>query len=414
MQYPRIFKSPNLTRVFGAWQEEDLKYWHHRVGEIFGRTISVCVEATDENELPAGCRINPLEWQVLDELCNILRCSRSSWRFWTVELVEKAIPDLVKACIWKNAILQEPTYYRDVVNRYAEEGLGFLKGLTDYFTRYSQDQKASTRRHLVNRYLAAPYTDGDAHAILIRALRCFVTLRVNRKSKQEYLFRFTPDLRLSLWGRVFDKYLYEQLCLYIYLFRNQEEAHFFLERRQQLVNFVSTRLPPNHEDLAEVIVGETFDYLIKRRNAYSKVPDEIWIDTGLDTFFIGNILSSKRIQRFWGKRKRMDEQFDEEECCGQDSQYDDDVSVRPKKSAAVSQTRDFSSSGNSERNRLLRYYVNKLEPACRSYFQWEFFGIQTDGKEAFETLRMNDIEKPCLKKLRDILIENGYYDLFVK
>lgn len=413
MQYPRIFKSPSLTRVFGSWQGSDVQTWQERVNEIFGMAVSLSVERTAVTGNSA-CTINPLEWQVLEELSNILRCSRSNWKYWTVELVEKTIPKLVKACIWKNEILSEQAYYRDVVNRYATEGLDFLTGLSDYFTMYANDQKPSTRRHLVSKYLEAPYMEGDSRAVLIRALRCFVTYRINKKPKSELIFKFGPDLSISLWGRVFDKYLYEQLCLYIYLFRNSEEAHFFLERRQQLINFVSARLPDHHDDLAEVIVGETFDYLIKRRNFYSELPDEIWIDTSLDTFFIGNILSSKRIQRFWEKKRRAggcggsdNDLFGEDSC-------EDTVSVKPRKKTVQDSEYAHPSSSGSEKSRLLRHYIDKLDPMCRSYFQWEFFGVDLKEKGQLDTRQFSAIEKPCMKKLRDLLLDSGYYDLFVK
>jgi hypothetical protein len=413
MQYPRIPKSPSLTQVFGSCKLEDSRLWHERVNEIFGGTIATSVELVISPSPLSTCSINPLEWQVLEELSNMLRCSRSNWKFWTLELIQKAIPKLVKACIWKNNILSENAYYRDVVKRYADEGFEILGGLPEYLTLFSNDKKPSTRRHLVNKYLEAPYMDGDSKAILTRALRCFITYRISKKPKTELTFKFCPDLSLSLWGKYFDKYLYEQLCLFIYLFRNPEEAHFFLERKQQLVNFVAGRLPENHADLAEVIVGETFDYLIKRRNTYCQTPDEVWMDTSLDTFFIGNILSSKRIQRFREKQKRL-----ESSCSSSDpleGEYPSDdanTSVKPKfhNTTPLSQTQAI----DSEKGRLLRFYINKLDATCKSYFQWEFFGVSITDKSGLNARQLDAVEKPCIKKIRGVLLNNGYYDLFVK
>jgi hypothetical protein len=412
MQYPRILKSPNLTRVFGSWQENEGNTWQERVSEVFGMTISLNVEKTYSGEA-ATCTINPLEWQVLEELSNILRNSRSNWKYWTVELVEKAIPKLVKACVWKNGILSEQTYLRDVVNEYAETGVELLSGLSEYFDRYSRDGRPSTRKHLVRKYLEAPYMDGDSTAILKRALRCFVTLRINRKLRGELIFKFCPDLTLSLRSQTFDKYLYEQLCLYIYLFRNAEEAHFFLERRQQLINFTSARLPDDHEDLAETIVGETFDYLIKRRNCYNKMPENVWIDTSLDTYFIGNILSSKRIQRFWEKRRRIEDANNWSDHDLSEDFNDDNISVKPKRTDASAGKQKYAT-GDSERDRLLRRYIDQLSPVCKSYFLWEFFGISPAKDSQIDTRQGSSMEKPCLKNIRDLLVSNGYYDLFVK
>lgn len=412
MQYPRILKSPNLTRVFGPSRDVDSTLWQERVNTIFGMTIALNVEKlSDQN--PSGCCINPLEWQVLDELSNMLRCSRSNWKYWTVELVEKAIPKLVKACIWKNDILSENAYYRDVVHRYATDGFGLLPGLSEYLALFANDAKQSTRRHLVNKYLEAPYTDHDSQAILTRALRCFITYRISRKPKAELIFKFCPDLTLSIWGKFFDKYLYEQLCLFIYLFRNPEEAHFFLERKQQLINFVSARLPTHHEDQAEVIVGETFDYLIRRRNSYNQTPDKIWMDTSLDTFFIGNILGSKRIQRFREKQRRLEGTPDP--SCDYDGQCEEDqgVTVKPKQSYN-SLPSQASSSVDSEKGRLLRYYINKLDPVCKSYFLWEFFGIAPKETDSLGAKQLNSVDKPCIKKIKTLLLQNGYYDLFIK
>lgn len=411
MQYPRIVKSPSLTRVFGSWKEGNSQFWLERVNEVFGTAISVNVEGAFPESI-AVCRVNPLEWQVLEELGNILICSRNNWKYWTVELVEKTIPKLVEACIWKNEILSEQSYYRDVVNNYAVRGLEILTGLSDYLTLYSNDRKPSTRRTLVRKYLEPPYTGGDSRAVLIRALRCFITFRISRKPKSELVFKFGPDLRLSLWGRTFNKYLYEQLCLYIYLFKNQEEAHFFIEHRQQLINFVSARLPDYHEDLAEVIVGETFDYLIKRRNCYSESQENIWIDTGLDTYFIGNILSSKRIQRFWEKKRKFETQNSSETVGTVEGSPEDRVSVKPKKSE---KSEGYSlSPAFSERDRLLRHYIDQLEPACKSYFYWEFFGIQSENSEQLKLKELDGISTPCLAKIKTLLIDNGYYDLFIK
>ncbi len=359
------------------------------------------------------CSIDPLEWQVLEELSNILRSSRTNWKYWTVELVEKTIPKLVKACIWKNSILSEQSYLRDVVNAHAAEGVELLSGLSDYFTLYSKDPKPSTRKHLVSKYLEAPYTEGDSKAVLLRALRCFVTLRISRKPKSDLIFKFTPDLRISLLGKTFDKYLYEQLCLFVYLFRNSEEAHFFLERRQQLINFVSSRLPDRHEDLAESIVGETFEYLIRRRDTYCQSPDQIWIDTSLDTFFIGNILSSKRIQRFWDKKRRMEGGTTPERDFSDEDLLMDDVTARPRKKEPVDDYY-YASASTGERDRLLREYIDKLDPLCRSYLLSEFFGLDLPQNGQLDTKHFSAIEKPCLKKIRSLLVSNGYYDLFIK
>ncbi len=414
MQYPRILKSPNLTRVFGSW-DGDAQNWQRKVNEVFGMAVALSVErANTTNQLT--CSINPLEWQVLEELSNILRYSRSNWKYWTVELVEKTIPKLVKACIWKNMILSEQSYFRDVVNMHAEEGVELLSGLSDYFTLYSKDSKPSTRKHLVLKYLEAPYNEGDSRAILLRALRCVVTFRISKKPKSDLIFKFTPDLRISLWGKIFDKYLYEQLCLFVYLFRNREEAHFFLERRQQLINFVSSRLPDYHEDLAESIVGETFEYLIRRRDTYCQSPGEIWIDTSLDTFFIGNILSSKRIQRFWDKKRRIEgggtSGTDLSDLPDEDP-FSDNVSVRSKKTEPTDSYYSYGES-SGERDRLLREYIGQLDPMCRSYLLSEFFGVDQKEKGQLDTKQFSTIEKPCLKKIRNLLISNGYYDLFVK
>jgi len=411
MQYPRILKSPNLTRVFESW-DGDAQKWQRKVNEVFGMAVALNVErANTANQLT--CSINPLEWQVLEELSNILKYSRSNWKYWTVELVEKTIPKLVKACIWKNMILLEQSYFRDVVNQHAEEGVELLSGLSDYFTLYSKDSKPSTRKHLVLKYLEAPYNEGDSRAILLRALRCAVTFRISKKPKSDLIFKFTPDLRISLWGKVIDKYLYEQLCLYVYLFRNREEAHFFLERRQQLINFVSSRLPDHHEDLAESIVGETFEYLIRRRDTYCQSPGDIWIDTSLDTFFIGNILSSKRIQRFWDKKRRIDGGSASEDDLSEEDPFDDNVSVKPRKTRPADPSYSPGES-SGERDRLLREYIGKLDPMCRSYFLSEFFGLDQKEKGQLDTKQFSAIEKPCFKKIRTLLISNGYYDLFIK
>lgn len=411
MQYPRILKSPNLTRVFGSW-DGDAQNWQKKVNEVFGMVIGLNVERAETTNL-LTCSINPLEWQVLEELSNILRYSRSNWKYWTVELVEKTIPKLVEACIWKNAILSEQSYLRDVVNAHAAEGVELLAGLSDYFTLYSKDPKPSTRKHLVSRYLEAPYNEGDSKAVLLRALRCFVTFRISKKPKSELIFKFTPDLRISLLGKTFDKYLYEQLCLFVYLFRNSEEAHFFLERRQQLINFVSSRLPDHHEDLAESIVGETFEYLIRRRDTYCQSPDQIWIDTSLDTFFIGNILSSKRIQRFWDKKRRIEGTGTSERDLSDEDLFIDDVTVKPRKTEPT-EPYHYSGESTSERDRLLRESIDKLDPLCRSYLLSEFFGLDQPKKGHLDTKQFSAIEKPCLKKIRNLLISNGYYDLFIK
>lgn len=411
MQYPRILKSPNLTRVFGSW-DGDAQSWQKRVNEVFGMAIALNVERAGTTSL-LTCSIDPLEWQVLEELSNILRSSRTNWKYWTVELVEKTIPKLVKACIWKNSILSEQSYLRDVVNAHAAEGVELLSGLSDYFTLYSKDPKPSTRKHLVSKYLEAPYTEGDSKAVLLRALRCFVTLRISRKPKSDLIFKFTPDLRISLLGKTFDKYLYEQLCLFVYLFRNSEEAHFFLERRQQLINFVSSRLPDRHEDLAESIVGETFEYLIRRRDTYCQSPDQIWIDTSLDTFFIGNILSSKRIQRFWDKKRRMEGGTTPERDFSDEDLLMDDVTARPRKKEPVDDYY-YASASTGERDRLLREYIDKLDPLCRSYLLSEFFGLDLPQNGQLDTKHFSAIEKPCLKKIRSLLVSNGYYDLFIK
>lgn len=411
MRYPRILKSPSLTSVFNTEHPHEGYLWQQRVNEIFGAKIALHVESATSTHF-SSCVINPLEKTVLEELSNILQHSKSSWKFWTVELVEKTIPKLVRACIWKNDILSESTYYRDTVAKHAAEGIEILSGLPEYFMTFANDSKKSTRSHLVNKYLEAPYSEGDSKAIIIRALRCFVTYRINKKNKSELLFKFCPDLSLSIRAKFIDKYLYEQLCLYIYLFRNPEEAHFFLERRQQLVNFVSARLPNNHEEIAEVIVGETFDYLIKRRNTYNRQPDEIWMDTSLDTFFIGNILSSKRIQRFREKHRKIEGQFTNEEEYGEYEQDLDNISVRPKQLSPALPA--HTSSKSDEKGRLLRQYIEKLDPTCKSYFQWEFFGMDPKEKKELHNTQLDTVEKPCLKKIKNILLNNGYYDLFVK
>lgn len=411
MQYPRIVKTPSLTQVFADSQRWNSQNWIARVNEVFGGTISkhVLFAFPDRHHI---CTVNPVECQVLEELTNILNTSRNYWKFWTVELVEKAIPNLVNACIWRNNILTEQSYFRDIVHRYAEEGLELLEGLSDYLLLYSNDRKPSTRKALVRKYLEPPFQEGDARAVLIRALRCFITYRISKKPKGELVFKFTPDLRLSLWGRTINKYLYEQLCLFIYLFRNPEEAHFFIEHRQQLINFVAARLPEGHLDLAEVIVGETFDYLIRRRDCYSENQDSIWIDTSLDTYFIGNILASKRIQRFWEKRRRLEAYHNQEDADGVDDYLDDRITARPKFHEVTERYEPISLP--SERDRLLRKYISKLDTTCKTYFNWEYFGSRTECGEPLNQTDLRTISSPCLAKLKDLLVTSGYYDLFVK
>ena len=409
MQYPRIVKSLNLNRVFENLPYRSADHWLACVNQVFGAAVAAHVDNVTPKNL-STCTINPLEWQVMEELGNILNASKNYWKFWTVELIERAIPKLVQACIWKNNILSEHSYLRDTVNRYATDGLEILSGLSDYLLLYSNDKKPSTRKALVTKYLEPPYQDGDARAILIRALRCFVTYRISKKTKSELLFKFTPDLRISLWGRTINKYLYEQLCLYIYLFRNPQEGHFFIEHRQQLINFVSARLPDDHQDLAEVIVGETFDYLIKRRNCYCATQDTVWIDTSLDTYFIGHILSSKRIQRFWEKRRKLEASRN---IYGSEEDYPEDwITVRPKYRETYEHS--VQAAEPNERAKLLKYYINRLDMPCKTYFQWEYFGNRTVKGAPLKQTEISTISTPCLTKLKTLLVNSGYYDLFVK
>ncbi|CAG5009225.1 hypothetical protein DYBT9275_04449 [Dyadobacter sp. CECT 9275] len=296
MKLPWNSSSKNLIQLFQATEKPTVNQMVSLISEFFGKAVSgevrqMGIDSRDHELL--------LYRETMTELAALLRNQYHLWENWTRKEVDRRIPDIVTATDWK---LRIPgyRYSREETGTLGKQGMAIIRALPESLSVCLKDRKETVRKTLVRKY--ATKTE-DAQAVSERTLRCVITLKRHQGWGKNTIFTWSKDRELNLKYTLVETYLYEQLALYSFVFKEDNRAVFMEDIRYKLKQYLINKLSSHHQraEIAEEIIQEILISFFDKKAGYAAHPEKFYVDTRLHTYFIKLIKDSRKLRKYQGE-----------------------------------------------------------------------------------------------------------------
>lgn len=278
MRLPWNRSPQNLKELLGITSQALPAKVLERIKEVFGKVIAETIMTL---HLPVIDQ-DDLNQDTLAELNSLLMSRFEDWDLLKESDVKSFVPDLVKAVHWKLRV-KGYVYTSEATEVLARDGMKFLTALQSVPEGFLQDKQATMRKLLVQKYIE---NTSDSEVVMIRTLRCLVTSLRHKERIRETIFIWNKNYQLGLKDYILEVYLYEQLALYAYLFKDEKRAFFLEEIRISLGKYVKNLISgPDRDMIAKDIVQDIFVAFLDKKDLYTKSNKPFFIDTRLTYYF---------------------------------------------------------------------------------------------------------------------------------
>lgn len=278
MRLPWNRSPQNLKELLAITSQAQPAKVLERVKEVFGKVVAETIIAMNLAIIDQ----DDLNQDTLAEL-NLLLISRfEDWDLLKESDVKSFIPDLVKAVHWKLRV-KGYVYTSEATEILAREGMKFLPALESVLEGFLKDRQLTMRKLMVQNYIKSA---SDSEEVMVRTLRCLVTSLRHKERIRETIFIWNNNYQLGLKDYILEVYLYEQLALYTYLFKDEKRALFLEEIRISLGKYVKNLVSGRDRDMiVKDIVQDIFVAFLDKKELYAKSHKQFFIDTRLTYYF---------------------------------------------------------------------------------------------------------------------------------
>ena len=278
MRLPWNRSPQNLKELLAITSQAQPAKVLERVKEVFGKVVAETIIAMNLAIIDQ----DDLNQDTMAEL-NLLLMSRfEDWDLLKESDVKSFIPDLVKAVHWKLRV-KGYVYTSEATEILAREGMKFLPALESVLEGFLKDRQLTMRKSMVQNYIKSA---SDSEEVMVRTLRCLVTSLRHKERIRETIFIWNNNYQLGLKDYILEVYLYEQLALYTYLFKDEKRALFLEEIRISLGKYVKNLVSGRDRDMiVKDIVQDIFVAFLDKKELYAKSHKPFFIDTRLTYYF---------------------------------------------------------------------------------------------------------------------------------
>lgn len=236
---------------------------------------------------------NNLLKETLIELTSLLISQRENWKTLTVSDISILIQALLKATQWKLAILNYH-YTIEKTTELAEHGLQVLPAVGETLEEFGNSNPDYKISSLSRKYLESP---ADYHEVTFRTLRCIIALLKNPVYMKQTIFAWNGQYQLKLKSQLMQIYLYDQLKLFAFMAKKDNDALPIRELRTKLQRFVQPRM--SQQEKAKQALDMVHDALLhffeKRVNYIAK---SFYVDKKLESYVLDLAKNRKEIRKY--------------------------------------------------------------------------------------------------------------------
>ncbi len=194
------------------------------------------------------------------------------------------IAELAESCRWKKRLPGLP------ITEAAALSEQWLPGIeAEMMQLMAKPVTATEPPTRIRRHLGLLSATVDYPAIARRTLRAVIAYA---QKNDVSLFRLVGR-RVVLDPALVLRYLPEQIALYVYLFKNQEDATFIVDALAKVSYWIQRQLDGrevvivNREQAVQDLVNDVAESFVRKYNAQRAWPTAFFLDATLTTYFVG-------------------------------------------------------------------------------------------------------------------------------